>query len=183
MIDAYPRPKKIIVLTGEKTSGKTSFLQGVIRSLHDRGETIGGLVQLGLWKKEERYGFDLLDIQTGQTVPLCRTDAPDAGIVAGPFKFYPEAVRSGNRILSGAISSRCSILVIDEIGKLEISGSGWASSLSTILQLYTGMLLIIIRTPFVEEVCEQFSFSPTHIANAGSETIDTVASLLLSSQP
>jgi nucleoside-triphosphatase THEP1 len=165
---------RIFIVSGEKGSGKTTILQDLLPKLKVKDITIGGILQIGLWKDDRRYGYDILNIESGIIVPLCRTDAPDAGIMAGPFKFFPEAIQFGRNALSISTIGTCDVAIIDEIGPLELGGGGWASSLNEILQNFSGTIIIVIHNSRIEEIINKFQITPIAIWNTDEITINDI---------
>ncbi len=184
MVDAFQRTRtiskapNIFVLTGEKHSGKTTFLKEFITDAEKLNISVSGILQIGVWKGNTRYGYDLLDVQTKDVIPLCRTDLPNEGIVTGKFSFSSEAIRHGREILSVSPILRSDIVIIDEIGPLELSGEGWAQPLSDLVQRYTGVLIIVIRRSLVDEVCSTFMMTPSTVLDIEGISVDEMTKIV-----
>ncbi|MEW5798726.1 MAG: nucleoside-triphosphatase [Bacteroidota bacterium] len=174
MIPLQSRSSKVFVLTGEKNSGKTRFAEEISKALKSEGLTVGGFLQHKVFKNNERHGYDLLDIQTQKSIPLCSIDAPDAGIVAGPFKFYPEGIRFGFELLSMAKVKDCDVVIVDEVGPLEMKGKGWYGAVSNLLKNYSGNLLIVIRKHMVEDMMKLLKITPVIQWNSDEIDIDDI---------
>jgi len=168
------KESNIFVLTGEKDSGKTTLVEELSRKLKNDGYVIGGILQLKVMRNRERLGYDLFDIRTQKRIPLCRIDAPDKGITAGPFKFYPDAIQFGRDALSISVIKECEIAIIDEVGPLELQDSGWAESLSNILHSYQGKVFLVIRESSLQDVLTQFSIAPSAIWESGTVEIYSI---------
>lgn len=151
---------KVFILTGEINSGKSRLAEDIFKALRSEGLTVGGIIQRKVMRNGERYGYDLLNIRTQESTPLCRTEAPDEGIVAGPFKFYPGGIRFGIESLSPAAIKDCDVVIVDEVGPLEIKGEGWYEPVTGMLKNYSGNLLIVIRKHLVEEITTKMKFVP-----------------------
>ncbi|MDP1678247.1 MAG: nucleoside-triphosphatase [Bacteroidota bacterium] len=165
---------KVFVLSGEKGSGKTTILQDLLPELKMKKIATCGILQIGLWKNNVRYGYDLLSIESGSIIPLCRIDAPDTGISTGPFKFFPEAIQFGRNALSISTIGKCDVAIMDEIGPLELSGSGWADPLDDILQNYSGTIIIVIRNSHINEIIKKFALTPIAIWNSQDITTHNI---------
>ncbi len=165
---------KVFVLTGEKDSGKTRLAEEISKALKSERLTVGGIIQSKVMRNNERYGYDLIDIRTQKSLPLCRIDAPDTGIVAGPFKFYPEGIRFGVASLSIAKTKDCDIVIVDEVGPLEMKGEGWHEAVSNLLENYSGYLLIVIRKHLVDEITKFFNIDPMMQWNSRQVRIDEI---------
>lgn len=173
------RSIKIFVITGEKDSGKTRFVNELLTRLQSKGIAVAGIVQNKIIKNDERYGYDLYDVQSQQTVPLCRTDAVDEDIIAGPFKFFSEAIRFGNDALSITKVQESGIVIIDEVGPLEMKGKGWASALEKLIEGYTGTLILIVRDSLTEDIFNKFQFTPKEVWNIKQTQLEDAMKYLL----
>lgn len=174
MVRQQTGPSKIFIVTGDKDSGKSTTLERIVTRLTNEGIAVGGIIQRKVMKSSVRHGYDLYDILSQQSVPLCRTDAPDKGITAGPFKFYPEGIRFGLDALSISKFNGCDIVIIDEVGPLELTGKGWSGPLSENLNKFSGILLIVIRESLVDDIRNKFQFTPEEVWNLNYIEIDTI---------
>lgn len=169
-----------IILTGEKESGKTTLLKGLIDEVQKKSISVSGILQIGVWKENVRHGFDLLDIQTNDSIPLCRTDASDEGIVTGKFIFKPDAIQHGRSILSISKISKADVVIIDEIGPLELSGEGWAKPLSELAEHYTGILIIVVRKSLIDEMCRNFVIVPSLVLDIDKISVNEMKNIVVS---
>lgn len=124
---------ELIILTGPKHAGKTTLLDRFVHSAILKGMHVSGILAKGLWKNGLRDGFDLVDLFDGTTVPLARrlkrTD-PERKTV---FEFDERGEAAGATALSEERCLDADIVIVDEVGKLEVSGMGWAPFLRPFL--------------------------------------------------
>jgi len=150
----------LILITGEPATGKTTFLAGLIQELKSQSVSVGGILAPGQWTGGERSGFDVLDIRTGRSLPLCRRGTAASGITAGPFVFDPGGLRFGAQVIEQALDDAVQVLCIDEIGPLELEGQGWSSSLRSAHARSRGLLVLVVRSRLVEDVGNAFGIRP-----------------------
>ncbi|GAU07401.1 nucleoside-triphosphatase [Desulfoplanes formicivorans] len=138
-----------IILTGAPQSGKSTLLARALDRLSDLKTT--GFLAKGLWKNNLREGFDLVDLTTGKTTPLARRNplAPPKTI---PFTFFREGMEAGNKALDPAKCKHADLVCVDEVGKLEMQGRGWARLLGPLLQLEHPVHLWVVRQELVHPV-------------------------------
>lgn len=114
----------IRIVSGERESGKSSYLRSLARSTG-----AGGLIAEKVYGVSGELGFDLLALPSGERRPLARVAA--YGAAPGPdwFRFrrfyfdeasFRWARARAEELLKGADSP----LVLDEIGPLELDGRG-----------------------------------------------------------
>ena len=157
-----------IILTGAVQCGKSTLAEKLIGRLKGQNMAMAGILARGLWKDNQREGFDLVNIRTGKVTPLARRTAdPDpqnSGKV--PFSFFKQGVAAGYDALSVAACKNAAIILVDEIGKLEAKGLGWASCLSPLLALFHALHIWIVRENLVHRICGIWPVERTTIIHA-----------------
>lgn len=150
------RRPRIIVLAGPSGSGKTTACIQVLERTRQRGLVVGGLVTLSRWRSGQKVGLDVQDVRTGSVFPLaertCCTDGPQIG----DWNFH----RSGICWAQAAILSisQCALLVIDEIGPLELlEGRGWTGALNVLRSDVYGLALVTLRPGLERSFREQMN--------------------------
>jgi len=158
-----------IIITGEVQSGKSTLVAELIDFLRSRKTSLSGILAPGLWQNNQRQGFDIVDLNNGKRYPLAhlRTDAR-AGAVT-PFEFFPEGLTAGNRALALKNCRNSSVIIVDEIGKLELKDSGWARFLAPLLTITTAHHIWIVRKKLVAAVCETWNFRPVKIIDVNNK--------------
>lgn len=134
----------VVILTGERGVGKTTVCRETITLAKVRGYTCGGI--LTLIQPDGELG--VLDASSGDTRRL--TLPPDAkpAIVQGRFHFAPETLDWGNMVLARA--TPCQLLVIDELGPLEIEqGRGWTKTSDVLHRGDFALALVVVRPELV----------------------------------
>lgn len=138
------QPRAVTLLTGPSSTGKTSACLQIIAAAHASGVKVGGLVTPGHYADDgTRIAIDLVDLATGARWPLAERVAPDP-VTGRRWRFRPEALAQGDALLQA--SQGCDLLVIDEIGPLELrEGAGWTSALQILKEGNYRQALVVIR--------------------------------------
>lgn len=144
------------IICAERDSGKTTFARTLIK----RGMIEKGIISLSNKDKSEYYA---LNVETGEWKILLSKNGEGEDSI-GPFKINNESFSWANDILSTLDSGS---ILIDEIGRLELSGKGFAPSLLTLLKKDVA-LYITVRTPFLKEVVEYFNIEDYKVLNGSS---------------
>ena len=113
------RPR-VYILTGPQGSGKSTLLKGLLALLRQHGRTVAGIRAPVVVKDGTRIGYDIEDVRTGDALPLCRINQRDPVASIGPFGFDHEGIRFGTAALSLEAVGQCDLVIVDEIGPLEL---------------------------------------------------------------
>lgn len=81
-------------------------------------------------ENEITTGYNVVNISSGQTEKFLRTTGDSNQERIGKFYIYNEGLHSG---IAELLQNKEQLIVIDEIGKLELEGKGWSATLRQIL--------------------------------------------------
>ena len=143
----------MILLTGDKHSGKTRFILELAQQTRLHGRRVAGIASPGFWKNGMRNGFELLDLDTGRR-QLLSMRVP--GLQPVPFMFDALGLESGKKALSAARCSRADLVIVDEVGPLELRGAGWAPCLKELLPLSAPLQIWVVRRSIAEKIQAHF---------------------------
>ncbi len=144
---------KIFIISGPTRSGKTTFLTDVISKLkkNQPGIKIGGLIAHGMDVNGERFGFNIENIATGQKAFLCSQEPEENTIKIGRFYFSQNGFDFGNQALLNDLD-QLDILVVDEVGYLEIQGKGWFEAIEKAMQQEQLDIIMVVRKRILEQI-------------------------------
>ncbi len=165
---AVRKPGRVFFITGESGSGKSKMVAALADSLRQEGASVGGLHAPGFWEGGRRGGFDLVDLLTSERRPLCRTEGPRDWTALGPFRFSPDGIAFGQQALDAAGRRDVDVLMVDEVGYLELQGQGWARQLDTLAFVREKPMVWVVRESLVEEVRKRWGLADVRIARAGT---------------
>ncbi len=112
----------LLVLTGPVHSGKTTFLRDAAARWKASGLDVGGFLSVLRPDNGCDQGYDLYDLNEGTSLPfLAHEGEPDWPSV-GAWYVFPSTLQKARSILSR--DSEADVLVVDEIGPLELGGEG-----------------------------------------------------------
>ena len=143
----------MILLKGDRHSGKTGFILELARQTRCRGRRVAGIACPGLWKNNLRNGFELLELDTGRR-DLLSMRVP--GLRPIPYMFDALSVEKGKNALSIPRCCGADLIIVDEVGPLELKGQGWASCLHSLLQLSAPVQVWVVRRFLAKQVREHF---------------------------
>jgi len=147
------------IITGKQGGGKTTKLKNVVKKLKQEGFLIRGFIADGHWLGDQRSGFDIVDLVSGDCKELCGSEFKEEYFRVGRFYFNPEALRFGENILSVNNDQKVDLLVIDEVGLFELQGKIWAAAFSRLSADFKNNLLITARIDYVDEIITKFKLN------------------------
>uniref|UniRef100_A0A7J3ZKD4 Nucleoside triphosphatase n=1 Tax=Fervidicoccus fontis TaxID=683846 RepID=A0A7J3ZKD4_9CREN len=115
------RPTKIFI-TGPPSSGKTTIVMKAVELAKKAGINVKGFFTPELRRHGVRTGFDIQVID-GERIPLARKGVSGWPIKFGSYMINPNASRVFKNILVETLG-RCDLLVLDEIGPMELLVEG-----------------------------------------------------------
>ena len=90
----------------------------------------------------------------------------------------------GNEILNSMVNHNRKLIIIDEVGLLEIQDKGWSEGINTLLRNSSNPVLMTVRDIYVDEVIRKwdlgkaviFNISETDHLAAGRSVIEHIGS-------
>lgn len=159
------RDQKVFIITGTKTGGKTTFTGKLAANLYYGKVETGGFLAERIMSDNETTGYNLVDLESGHKIPfLYVNDQKEIEKQKiGRYSISPEGLSAGKKILRSLSKQRDRIIIIDEVGRLELYNAGWAENISELLEKTTNHLILVIRDEFVEKVREKWNLKNAHV--------------------
>ncbi len=151
----FQNQTKNYIISGEPQSGKTTFLKQVLSELKIQNPDIkiGGIIAHGIDVGGIRYGFNIENIATGETTFLSSQD-PEAGeLKMGRFYFSKAGLNFGYEALTGDLTN-LDILVIDEVGYLELNGQAWFEAIETAMTQSNLSIIMVVRKRLLKQILQ-----------------------------
>jgi nucleoside-triphosphatase THEP1 len=175
----YQRKPQVVIITGNIREGKTTFAQEIISDLLKRKIKLAGFLSFGIDSNGQRTGFNLFDLESSESIELCSDIKTENRLQLGKYFFNEAALMRGNEILSVANLSDKQLVVIDEIGPLELSGRGWGSSIENITRTIAIPHLWIVRKSLVKNIIRRWNVGNAYIFDISENTTMEVENKLI----
>ncbi len=139
----------IFILTGPVHSGKTTLLRRAVEELKEKKLQVGGFLSEVILKNDKVLGYDLVDLKQEKSFPFIRREGEKMWPSVGSFYFIPKSLAEASKIIlrSGASD----ILVVDEVGPLELSGKGLWPYLNQVIFEPKAHYLLVVRENIIED--------------------------------
>lgn len=149
---------KIILVSGELESGKTRFCVKSATILKERGWETAGLLAPAVFKGGRKVAIDALDLRNGtrrRLAQLKETDNSGGGIQTKRWRFFPETLDWGNKVLEAA--TPCDLLVVDELGPLEFErNQGLLAGFGAVGSGMYRLSLVVVRPALIERALDSW---------------------------
>jgi nucleoside-triphosphatase THEP1 len=166
---------RVVIVTGERGSGKTTLAAAVAKRLRAAGVRVSGVLAPGTYRDGRRYSFEVVAVATGERRPLSARDAQPGWVEERCFWADPEGLALGRAALTAAGAD---VVVVDEVGPWELAGSGWAERLDELVRQPV-TLLLVVRHACLFDVTSRWALEPAAVVEADGADPDAVAALLV----
>lgn len=149
------------LIVGDPCSGKTRWCMDYIDWVREQGISVGGVLSPEVCESGERVGFDVTDLITGKRIPYARFSINasfGAGETVGPYIIDHDAILFARKAIRSAIHSVCGLVVIDEVGPLELRGKGLMPAVELCMSSALNVL-IVVRSSLREAIQRYFIMS------------------------
>jgi len=126
-----------IAVTGSPGIGKSTLVAKVAKAA---GMHVGGVLARDKRYKDRRIGFELLDLASGAVGMLA--DETGSGLQLGKYRIHPEDLDGiGARAVENAL--KCELIVVDEVGPMELSSRRFVSAVEMAITSSKPMLVVL----------------------------------------
>jgi nucleoside-triphosphatase len=147
-----------LLVVGEPGAGKTSWCREYVDRRRESGSSVGGILCPAIERQGQRIGSNVVDLLTGHKVPFARLSSCSSskgGEVVGDYSIGRNGISFACSAIKRAVDCRCDLVVIDEVGPLELRGSGLMPAVELALAS-TVDVLIVVRSSLKEAVQKRF---------------------------
>lgn len=165
---------RIIILTGERGAGKSTVCRKAVALAQAEGYTCGGLITLS----RPGGALDVLDVRSGSLRRLTLSPGVEPAVIQGRFRFDPQTLAWGNEALTYA--TPCDLLVVDELGPLEMDrGGGWAKAFAALRGSDFALGLVVVRPELVVQMQVWLPASATAVFAVAPDNRDSLPAVFL----
>jgi nucleoside-triphosphatase THEP1 len=155
-LDHQKRPP-VVIITGNIGQGKSTFTKNLSEKLKRQQIYVEGFYSLGIHQDEERVGFDLVDLSSGERQAIARKTPQKGWISYGHYYFDPTVFQKAGEELLNKAKSKPGLVVIDEVGPLELSDSGWSFVIEQLCFESSQPMLWVVRKSLVQKAARKWN--------------------------
>ena len=139
---AYALPKRVLLLTGNPSVGKTTVLMKVVNALKERGICVGGMISREVREGGTRVGFEILDLTGSRRGWLAHVNQKN-GPQVGKYRVNIEDLNTvGAQAITEAVE-KCDVIAIDEIGPMELFSERFKEAVRKALESHKLVLAVV----------------------------------------
>ena len=160
-------PRRIIIVTGSVGCGKTSLVEEAARILKSEGVSVAGVITPVLYEAEQRKGYIIRDLCTGEERILARTTPFNTTLRQCSFYFVEESFHWAEQLFNKSLDSQ--VFILDEVGRLELKRKGYYRLAESILLRYEGCFIITARRNILAELIALFKIKRAAVIDIKAE--------------
>ncbi len=167
---------RVLLLTGQIGSGKSTVAARVAALAKERGLRCDGLLcQARLDERGRKVGIDGLRLGTGERRLLADRDLSRPGLRYGIWRFEPGAMEWSLGLLLDAIRQRPDVLVVDEIGPMELlENRGLAPVIPELAAGKVPLAIVLVRRGFLDALAERLAGCQVKVYEVTQATRDAL---------
>lgn len=147
--------RRIFIVTGSVGEGKTTRIREIVEALRNQNISISGILSPRIMENGTTIGYDILDIATNERAAFLRKAEDEKLPQVGSYHILTEGIKTGCKALRHSHENN-QLVVVDEVGKLELNNKGWADDLNHLLNGSGHNLILSVRDRFMEEIIDRW---------------------------
>jgi nucleoside-triphosphatase THEP1 len=171
---------KVFIVTGEKNYGKTRYIQELSELLNVHNIEQAGFLSIGILDKEGTKDFEIQDINSYRSMHLASRNAcPGYSKMNESFYFNPEAIQLGNSLIQDALDNKTDVIIIDEIGPIELSEKVWYTALIEVFKIEIPVVILSVRKGLTQAVIEKFGIRDYRVIDISETPVSITLSFIV----
>ncbi|MEW5846948.1 MAG: nucleoside-triphosphatase [Bacteroidota bacterium] len=165
--------RPIIIITGGLGEGKTTYLENLINILgRVKNIRIKGFIAKGIGLPPLRKGYSLKVLPDGNELVLCRRIAA-CGLPNKSFEFNQEVIKELTHELIAIKGDE--ILVVDEVGRMELYGEVWAELIEHHLTKTKNVLVFTVRRENLMHIADRWNLNDAFVFDIAKTSAEVAA--------
>ncbi|HPQ21768.1 MAG TPA: nucleoside-triphosphatase [Saprospiraceae bacterium] len=175
------------IISGNIEQGKTSLAEHLVDTLKGVGIDIQGFLAPRILQNGRTVGYNIMDVSSGKMNNFLSTTPNNENVrTIGKYFINQKGLDFGFKLIALACKNQARLVVMDEIGKLELQDKGWSKALNQVLISTDAKLILTVRDTFVSDIIAHFDLTKYgHVItlNTSSVSKDKAEELVLKNVP
>ena len=134
--------KRVLLLTGAPSVGKTTVLMKAVNALKEKGICVGGMLSREARTGGKRVGFEILDLSSGRRGWLAHVNQKTGPQVGRYHVKLNDLELIGAKAIADAVEN-CEVIAIDEIGPMELFSEKFKEVVLKALESHKPVLAVV----------------------------------------
>lgn len=156
---------KIFIVTGSRGKGKTNKIQQIANYLKSKNIKFTGFISKPVFQDFDLIGYDLINLENKKKYELMRRNEKFSPYICGGFRYKKSSFSFSTFDIFEALERKINTILLDEIGILELSNSGWHRCLDVILKSNIKFLFLSVRRSALNEIIAKYNLEEPYIYN------------------
>jgi nucleoside-triphosphatase THEP1 len=180
---------QILLVTGPRGAGKTTLCRRVIEVAQQASWKVAGVLSPAIIRGGLKFGIGVEDLSSGKRFLLAKLPSQEDDVVEPEIRtegwvFDQRCLRWSNTVLSKAVP--CDLLVVDELGPLELEQKkGWTSGIKALESGQFHLGLAVVREELLNHLIKRWptaSVITIHDPQEIDHLLDKIIELLVDLQ-
>ncbi len=145
MTPTTPPEPLLLLVTGWRNTGKTTFCQFIIEAAKERNFKVSGLLSPGVFENYQKIRIEMEDLSSGEKRILANKGFdPESEFNLPNWLFEKDNLAWGNTVFEKAVPT--DLLIVDELGPIELEqNKGWTFGIQALDSGQYKMAIGVIR--------------------------------------
>jgi nucleoside-triphosphatase THEP1 len=183
LFDEFKRMDKnkptVFVISGKVHAGKSSVTKEVVSQLMDHNLNIRGFITEPVIHDDGLRSYFIKDISSGTREILCSQTYSPGSIKTGRFFFSEKGLLRGRQILKKTVGEPTDMVVVDEIGPLEMKDGGWAPALIPLIRATQTPQLWTVREQLINVALKKWDIGQVTVFTVPTHTSQDIVKYIL----
>ena len=152
-------------------------MRKIVETLQSGNIPVSGVYSPRIMEDGHTIGYDVVDVETDTRVTLLRITEREDLAKIGKYSIFPEGLAMGIGTLTKSKESKSRIVVVDEIGKLELDNHGWAAGVTELVNS-SAILIFAVRDTFSDLIVKKWDLKNYSIFKVSDNPYQDVSELI-----
>ncbi|MFZ4706950.1 MAG: nucleoside-triphosphatase [Bacteroidales bacterium] len=168
--------RNVFIIAGEIGQGKTTCLIRLIEELKAENISVGGIYSPRIMEGDATIGYDLVNISDHTREKYLRISGDESLSNIGKYSILPSGQSFGYEAFA---VSGIDVMIMDEVGMLELENKGWAKNLNELLIASKSHLVLSVRDSFLERVIQKWNLENYTICNLHEMDCTAISEMII----
>ncbi len=169
---------KVYIIAGSIGEGKTTQVRKIVETLQAKNIPVSGVYSPRIMKNGITIGYDVVDVESDRRETLLRITEREDLVKIGKYSIFPQGLKMGIITLTKSKESKSRVVVVDEIGKLELDNQGWSAGVSELVNS-SAILVFAVRDTFSDLIVKKWDLKDHSIFKVSDNPYQDVSELIV----